>query len=411
MRDHRLYIALALVATAGIGNAAPKHVAWHAARGHPEWAKTLAGIGELSPGVGPDGTIYVGAELNLTNGLIDGGRPIRKGEGNLFALKPSGKLKWTYHPESGVGSQPVIGTDGTVYFDEGESTTDNGMTIDRVWGALDALSPRGVRKWSVGGDMESFSAPTFSPNGVLYLWSGSAHSAYRPNGTRVWKVEKANVVDSAYTQVAMDRGRVYVADKSYLNSVTPNGMMKVVLSFANLVDGPITQPSSESDPVGTPMIGPDGTIYLMFAVGPNYGTGSELSQGQGSLWAFSPTGAYRRVASWEGERSGPLVAPGGTLLLYSTGDGAINKPGLFALHADGSPAWSLALSHDITNPVIARDGTIYVGSSDHFVYAISPNGKIKWKFKTGGKITAAPAVGPSGTVYVASEDGKLYAIR
>ncbi|MCB7128506.1 MAG: PQQ-binding-like beta-propeller repeat protein, partial [Candidatus Brocadiales bacterium] len=40
----------------------------------------------------------------------------------------------------------------------------------------------------------------------------------------------------------------------------------------------------------------------------------------------------------------------------------------------------------------------------------SQTGKLKWSFKTGGPITSSPSIGPDGTVYVGSKDGKLYAV-
>ena len=51
--------------------------------------------------------------------------------------------------------------------------------------------------------------------------------------------------------------------------------------------------------------------------------------------------------------------------------------------------------------------TVYVGSSDHFLYAIDRNtGAEKWKFKTEGRITSSPAV--SGwLVYFRATTGML----
>ena len=53
---------------------------------------------------------------------------------------------------------------------------------------------------------------------------------------------------------------------------------------------------------------------------------------------------------------------------------------------------------------IGADGTIYVGSWDGKLYAISPYGTLKWSYTTGGSVRSAPALGADGTVYVGSED-------
>jgi len=63
-----------------------------------------------------------------------------------------------------------------------------------------------------------------------------------------------------------------------------------------------------------------------------------------------------------------------------------------------------------TSPVIGIDKTIYVGGSDNKLYAINPNGSIKWSLAlTGGRIRT-PAISSTGGIYVA--DGySLYSIH
>jgi outer membrane protein assembly factor BamB len=65
-----------------------------------------------------------------------------------------------------------------------------------------------------------------------------------------------------------------------------------------------------------------------------------------------------------------------------------------------------------SSPVIGPDGTIYIGSDNEYLYAISPNdGSVKWGFLTHGDIVSTPAIGYDGTIHVVSEDGYLYAIQ
>jgi len=52
-----------------------------------------------------------------------------------------------------------------------------------------------------------------------------------------------------------------------------------------------------------------------------------------------------------------------------------------------------------------------VGSYDDYLYAITPDGKLKWKFQTGYDISSSPAIGQDGTIYVGSSDRYLYAIQ
>ena len=46
--------------------------------------------------------------------------------------------------------------------------------------------------------------------------------------------------------------------------------------------------------------------------------------------------------------------------------------------------WSFSTGGSVySNPAIGGDGTIYVGSCDHKLYAINPDGTEKWRYSTG----------------------------
>jgi eukaryotic-like serine/threonine-protein kinase len=63
----------------------------------------------------------------------------------------------------------------------------------------------------------------------------------------------------------------------------------------------------------------------------------------------------------------------------------------------------------LSSPAIA-DGTLYVGSSDHNLYALdAATGALRWKFKTDGRITSSPAIS-AGVVYFGSFDSNFYAV-
>lgn len=78
---------------------------------------------------------------------------------------------------------------------------------------------------------------------------------------------------------------------------------------------------------------------------------------------------------------------------------------------DGTQNWVYLTGGDIeSSPALAADGTIYFGSRDGHLYALHPNGTLRWRFPTGGKVYS-PALGGDGTIYVGSEDGNLYAVH
>jgi len=63
-----------------------------------------------------------------------------------------------------------------------------------------------------------------------------------------------------------------------------------------------------------------------------------------------------------------------------------------------------------SSPAIGTDGTVYVGSEDFNLYAIHPEGSLKWTYTTGGPVISSPAIGSDGTIYVGSNDYRIYAI-
>lgn len=137
----------------------------------------------------------------------------------------------------------------------------------------------------------------------------------------------------------------------------------------------------------SPVIGPDHTIYQIT---------------EHYLFALRPDGTQKWRANVSG-RLAPAVSPDGTTIYASTsifGDiTALNT-------ADGSAAWTYAYPGDASYSSLAvdDDGTIYIGTRlPASVYALNPNGTLKWSFTYPDSsligIEAPPAVGPDGSVY------------
>src|SRR5579864_526909 len=63
----------------------------------------------------------------------------------------------------------------------------------------------------------------------------------------------------------------------------------------------------------------------------------------------------------------------------------------------------------MSSPAVA-DGVVYIGSGDHYVYALdAKTGAQRWAFETGNVVHASPAVS-DGTVYIGSWDRYFYAL-
>ncbi len=122
-----------------------------------------------------------------------------------------------------------------------------------------------------------------------------------------------------------------------------------------------------------------------------------------------------------GIESSPTIASDGTVYVGSH-DGY-----LYAISRDGELKWKTKIGTPIekpkygglsstgSTPAIAKDGTIYIASRGQYLFAVSPEGKEKWKFPIGVAFDswASPAIGEDGTIYMtsASPKGGVYAIN
>ena len=89
-----------------------------------------------------------------------------------------------------------------------------------------------------------------------------------------------------------------------------------------------------------------------------------------------------------------------------------NGDGLYAINgATGAKSWLFSCGDVTSSPAIGADGTIFFGCGDGILYAVNPNGTLKFKVTTGGPISSSPAIAPDGTVVFISDDGNLYAIN
>jgi len=80
---------------------------------------------------------------------------------------------------------------------------------------------------------------------------------------------------------------------------------------------------------------------------------------------------------------------------------------LFAIYPNGTLKWRYRTDGLIWDccPAIAEDGTIYIGSWDDCLHAVNPDGTRKWRFDSGGAISSSPAIGQDGTIYFGTMRG------
>jgi outer membrane protein assembly factor BamB len=168
------------------------------------------------------------------------------------------------------------------------------------------------------------------------------------------------------------------------------------------VNGPATANMVWSYPLGvwaqdnaSPVVGPDGTVYV---------------SSEDGFFAINPNGT-RKWQIWVGEytltRLAPAVAADGTVYVTRASnpwEPQWPEEALYALNpTNGNVVWSYLIGRaSYGSPTIGADGTIYIGSaaSPSSMYAINPNGTLKWQWNSGDNcwIESSPAIGSSGDV-------------
>ena len=83
---------------------------------------------------------------------------------------------------------------------------------------------------------------------------------------------------------------------------------------------------------------------------------------------------------------------------------------LYAIDPNGTLKWSYSTGGKIvSSPAIGVDRTVHFGSYDKNLYALNPDGTLKWSFQTNRVVQSSPALGADGTIYFSSLDA-FYAL-
>jgi len=344
---------------------------------------------------------------------------------HAVAISSEGTLRWRYHTGSGIPGVPTVKSDGTIYV---------GSSADR----LTAVKPDGTKQWEYStGVSGGFGSTAIGADGTVYATRsveglGDSLFAFTPAGTRKWTFPVPSGYGPGHITVGND-GTVYVvAGGSYeFYAVNPDGTQKWVFSLGVEVSGNAAPPvaadgtaycggwwsnslSAVSAAGGElwscyigggvesgPSIGADGTIYIS-SVADRVGS-SEPSY----LYAVGSDGSTRWSYLASGHiRTSPAIDSAGTIY-FGTQDGR-----LYALYPDGGLKWTYTNATNISHssPVIDADGIIYVGTVDRRLLAFNPDGTLRWTYTAGGPVGPL-AIGPDGTIYFGSNDGYLYAVN
>ncbi len=185
-------------------------------------------------------------------------------------------------------------------------------------------------------------------------------------------------------------GRVYV------------GTMDGRLVGVNIADGQLFMNAKIENGAaiyGSPLVA-DNVIF----------TGAYIGTGSGA------TGRVYSFVAGENQTSVTYPAPGkaiggvvGSLAPGTVYFGSADKK-VYAVTDRLQDMWSFTTGGKVWSTPAIAGGTVYIGSFDRKLYALNAaDGTKKWEFPTGGAIIATPVVN-GNTVYVGSFDRKLYAL-
>ncbi len=362
---------------------------------------------------------------------------------SLLSAQPgTSHRRWIFAMEGTVVQSPAVGSDGTVYIG-------TGMFYDSpAADALYVIMPDGTLKWkrNVGRPVHSSVALDGKDN--LYFLAGNAANydrmdavvvSYDSSGSLRWTSEAIGwlypIPFTGFTPAIAADGTIYACGRFSLFAMDPGGKTKWKYDFP-LIDN--TTSSGVRETTGTqwnaPTIAKDGTIYVNTVTG-SYGQ----TEVEGGLFAFDHDGNLKWRTHDVGGYAAPIIGKDGTIYsaigcYWVPGDTSAAQVAmeskLLAIHPDGTLKWSVPTQLWIqSSPSIGADGTLYVGTTHHpldkpaWLYAITPEGQIKWKYDTYDDVKDMPpaklnppdiynlpAIDSNGRIYFGNEIGLLYAM-
>jgi len=385
-------------------------------------------------------TLSLSSQVSAQSGLAASSWPIARHDsqlrGRALVKGPSApRIRFATMVGAGELGDPVVGEDGTVY------------VSGRVDNKLYALTPSGELKWTFEGHIpppkkEFFMAPpAIMRDGTLLIAStdtictknkpGEFFYAINPDGSLRWKKElEGGTVFAA--NVGSNDSIYVVTDFCWLYSLDPRGYLASPDTIVNWRTNLRALPENAAaiDLRDLPVVVAADTVMAFFRYGSfrfkrNYTPGDTLqgvvvdeagnlyltTRDDGRILSVSATGELRWLREPDasfGIPALPALGSNGTLYLTSVQGGWI----LALDTASGAERWRVQLpGGDFISPaVLDAAGHLYAVHSTEGLVCFAADGTLRWsRPEVRGSRGTSPAFGADGTIYV-SGDRTLYAI-
>ncbi|HAA53536.1 MAG TPA: hypothetical protein DCE42_02200 [Myxococcales bacterium] len=324
-----------------------------------KWGLSLDERIQSTPTVDQQGNIYVGSS-----------------DQHMYAISPSGQIKWK-HKEKGITLSPSIAPNGDIVYTTGE-------------GHLIVLSSKGDLRWKRQPRQKlAGCAPVITKSGVVLTSGDLVLVSYN------LKDGKPHIVGK---KLPLIQTCIYPGegDNFYF------GDNKKLYAWH------ISKGKQWEYPINTSFSGPtrdkQGNLYL----GTFDARLVAISAKGKLLWQTQLAPIPTENPKDPSALFQPYVGPKGNIYAVRYNEG------LYSFTPKGKKRWLLKqdLKPFASKLAIANDGMIYFGTNDHYVYAVTSEGKLHYRFLTKRRVLFGGALSPDQkTLYIGSFDHHLYALH
>jgi len=259
-------------------------------------------------------------------------------------------------------------------------------------GGLRAISVNGSEKWRADIKHPIYTSPVVDRYGMIYVSAGGKLYAFDADGNMIWDM-RLDGESGRRAHIAVNpAGTLYLGlDTGRIIAIDTNARKKL---WSTNLSGDLSQASPAlSHDSKIVVLGADGIMHKLDPEG-NVLWQAQVSTVQQSSHIFSS----------------PVIAPNGTIYVGSvTRAQGRFLDALSAFNIHGELKWKYRLSGTPSTPAIAQDGTVYVADFKGFLHAINPDGTSQWINPYGQILDTlcSPSIGADGTIYVCGGEGFL----